>query len=785
MGKKVEIKRASDWVAKIGRDGNEFAHYTENLRDAILAEAANIEFGVHGIYEGTPGVARRRISDDGIGMDIKVLHEVYSDISVTGTTRDFEITLGTDGLAEIKTVVASSSGDKYHSRNGTGSRASCEVFNRMGTVTVSFSAGTALMTWMYRDIHGEIQMRCWDHEGRYKHIIEPYSEPDVLTKSDLQEDVDFAHLLLMVTGKVTTSEDANRYIASMSDSDEIDNPFGGIEWDGDVIPAWIANRYDEETGLWMRADGTPAHGTIKVLLGNTPWDHTALNGDPAFLNEAAYTLSSGFGNRFWFDLRPWNVVVQAVREGAREGYPDFTLVGHGETVFRLDGGSFTPGYAKPSGRTQHGAYGIRTKADEVEYQTVIDIGKYGQAILIVRKDAGASGTWQTNRRGVVNVVYGNEVFGLYDSSNQDTQEIVFRNMGIPVYSETSGRVSVFLMLPRASETTEGIFQPLARDRIKWSGREDLPLHGDDGIFKAVANALPQEFVDHLEASVISKHKAVEITAKFKNLVSKSKALAAEGARLLSGETGSTVPGLIETEGGEEPGTVAGSQGKSGDTERPVCPECGLKIHAEDCSRKPKPSVGGCGGTDGPTVKLVPDADGKSRGRKSRVKVKSSAEVLVDIDPNPPKFKWEDVAADSDAPEFPVVYTAGVALPDTGRFVINRNHKMVKRLYGVANGAKRDPLDTVRVTEEWIEQNLAEALFGQISASGQDLYTDPVKGRQIRSYGDLSTALNDPEPWRLVTGMLYMQQESLKGYVKRNAAAPHGTRTKPKLVTKES
>ena len=777
MGKDMSIKNPGHVLDGLSRDGREFGHVTENLRDALLNGAKSVEFRIQGLAIDKPCVARRAIADDGDGMSEATLLDVYHDFSVTGTSRDFNVTLDDDGNVHVDTepVIIT---DPAHERRGVGGRASLLGWNPFGVVTVTIHKGVARMTHMFKTLSGKPQMREWFNEetGARESITTPYIEPELLTRGDLLADRDFTRVLLVRSGVVSTPEEADRLVHTLSEDGGIDNPMRGTEWDGEVIPKWIMEDFGDDD-LAYRADGSLAHGTVKVLLGQGPTDSTALTGDPAFPNEATYSKYNGAGNQFWLDLTNQEVRITTMttkpRADTRVWYDII-----GKDKHRFESGSLSTN--KPSGRLQVGSYGVRVNPTSdnpkpIVGRWVLDLGKFGRALLLFQDDRSRSSDtmWGTTRKGVIGVVYGNEIHSL-GSDSVETSSFAFTNMGIPVVGNAKDRVSVFLFLPRATDTVEGVFQASARDRLKWTGRSDsLPIAE---INQAVVNELPESFLALVSGGTdddtVDYDKA-EIKRAFKS----SKTMTETGRESMTPKVkrGAAAPdenpALLDDDhvGDEKSGTEIGRQGTPGDTERPVCPLCGQKIHAVDCPNKPEGSGGAGGGTKGVVRALSPEEKGKRTGRVSRAHRVSSAPTPVTepemerVLPNPPKItfvKADELPRDHDH-YLPVIYTQPhTLLPDTGIMVVNRDHATVERIFGIARSYRRSATFTEKATEDWIRTKLTDVVFGMLSLDGQE--HDSMDREKFLLKKAAARMAANQELWLGVLASLFLQERSLKG-----------------------
>lgn len=783
MGYGMQFKNPEALLDGMARDGREFGHLTENLRDALLNGAQAVEFGIAGLEDQTRTcVARRYIADDGTGMDEDTLTTAYANVGETGTSHDFDVTLAEDGAVSVETVEVGAL-DQRHMRRGIGGRASLSRWNPLGVVTVTVHEGVARTTWMFRTIEGQIQMREWSDEGKRTIFVDPYEEPAVLTYDDIMVDKPFSRSLLVRSGVVANQDEADDLIAEMDEEDVIDNPFAGTDW-ADVLPDWLVASWDDD-GLAYRADGALAHGTIKVLLGEHPWSSTAITGDPDFPNEAIPTKYNGAINASWLDLRPWDVRVWTmvdetrVKDTSRPLHLWYDIKGYSER-YHLDSGQPRK-TASPSGRRQLGALAQRTREELVDLVEVIDLGKYGQALVVVakHKDAinaktgkpiGVSGGYDATRRdGMVAVVYGNELHGLGDNDKLQPEDYQYRNMGVPTSNAFHRRVSIILFMPRATDTTEGVFQAFARDSIKWSGLDRLPLGGEHGVNNAVTNSLPEALhaLAHVDGAVDEDYVVDQKRYQhLKSLLRLDPATAGGSAASKSTST-SDGPGLVETKNGTEPGTAAGPHGEPGE-ERQPCPECGLKIHAPDCSLKPATTGGGS--TRGKLHRLRPDEKGLLTGRKSRARVKSPDDETETVSLDPPFVEFLDSPVEADDGRWPVSWDKGKLGPKTGTINVYRHHAAIEALFKAARKAKRQDDETDVFARRWISRRLSDGLMGTLALAEIKL-DHRTKGKLDQfKLDDLASQLTHKEWWVVLVASMLADQESLIAYIRANAAA---------------
>lgn len=792
MGALMKILNTGTVVDGFARDGREFGHVTENLRDALLNGAQNVEFRIQGLALDRECVARRVIADDGTGMTQAVLGNVYSNLSITATDTDFDVTLNPDGTVTVGTepVIIT---DSEHQRRGFGGRASNIGWNPFGVATITIHQGVARMVWMYRGFGGNPEMREWDEDGVKRSIIRPYTEPLLLTYEDLMVDKSFSKMLLVTGGIAVDEANAIALLDQMGYGDVIDNPLAGTEWDGpDVLPRWIVDHYDDH-GLARRAGGALAHGTVKVLLGRSPYDSTAMTGDPAFIGEAEYSKYNGAANPFWLTLEPWNINIWVLTADPnrqdvlrREGYK---LRGYPNEV-RLDSGRIDA--TEPSGRRQWGALGLREKPspelpDPIAYRAVLDLGQYGKALLLLRnrtniggKEIGFSNFYGSSREGVVAVVYGNELHGMI-KDDLTTPTGVFTNMGIPMNDKTQvepktgskvSLVSLFLFLPRQTATTPGVFQASARDRLKWSGRSaGLPMSGNGGINQAIAEALPEDFRRLIAPSDDEKITlSGEFLKRVRNLYKAAgdNATAGAAAVVAATRTALIAAGSVDA---IHPGTAVGDQGKPGNNERPACEECGRKIHAPDCSRKRETSGGGCGGTRPVFKKLDEEDAGVLTGRKSRAKVTPNADGPVPelIPPEAPAIRFVK-GPPGDNAGMPIHYDRpGRPFPDTGTILINEDHVAVSQLVGLAAKCGRDMDGTIRATHTWIKQQLVAVTLGVFALHDKPL-TKGASEPTVQTPVDLiDNILVKDETWFMALSAMYFNDASLRSYITQHVA----------------
>lgn len=821
MGLEVGVKNTGRLADLISFDGREFGSLHENLRDALLAESAIVQFGIIGLEnlagDPTPRVAKRAIFDDGTGMDENTLRNVYFWLSETGTKLGFDLTVDeVEKKINISVAVAKYLG-KMHERRGIGGRVTLTRWNPLGVVTVTIHKGIARMVQMYRTLEGKIEMRTWYEEGIKTPIVDPYGEPELLTYDDIHADLPYARRLLFASGMAANEDAADAIIKAMGADDGLPNPMADYDWES-VVPEWIGT-LNEDDGLWYRHDGTLAHGTIKILLGDKVTDSTALTGDPMFPNEAIASRYNGAISSAWLDLSEWDVRVWAITpetDGDKAGdnkksHNWFKLVGHGDKQFRLDSGKPND-RAMPSGRRQLGSLAYRVSDPKAVLHTeILDLGKYGTAFLVVNDPKHPGGGFEaTSRRGTVAMVYGNELHGLSDTDKLTPSDYQYRNMGISTMTKVEGKdgkmvdlykfVSIYIIAPLATDTEEGIFQEMARDNLKWSGRDKLPLAGEGGINAAIQQAFSDDFIalfhsDSADTAVTS------VSAERYQHIADLRAEAAKGG---ADKVESEIPTLGEkpkpTLAEDPAGTETGSKIVPGTehVERPDinCDKCaGIKLHEPKCPNRRAGGGGGGGGTVGTFTKIDPSADGAEIGRKTRARKHPTPSVPTKVTLLPPHIEFVDTPLKGNDDEldatWPVVWEhpASGLKPSTeaghegetstGTIYVYRHHLAVQTCFAIGKKAKRSEKDTIEAVEMYIKVKLADMLIGSLSMA--DLNMNTVKGKKPEAKLTLTQVADmalDTAQWFIAVSSISADEKALTSFVTANSAVKR-TRRAPK------
>jgi hypothetical protein len=775
----MRLKNSHRLIDGIARDGREFGHMTENLRDALLNGARRVEFGIMGLSDPTAVcVARRVIADDGDGMGKSTLGDTYAAFGETATKYDFDVQLDADGNVTTD-VVEVGEIDQMHARRGVGGRASLSQWNPLGVVTVTVHQGVANMVWMFRSIEGVPEMREWSDFGKRAKVQPPYAEPAELSFDDIRIDRSFARMMLVRGGLVGTEDDADEFIETFGEDEVMDNPFYGIDWQ-DAVPQWVVHHWGED-GLAYREDGELAHGCVKILLGENLQHSTAITGDPAFPNEAVPTRYNGALTAAWLDLSQWEVKVwtmvkfdptKTVRSDPTKTEGDkhvpYQLHGHAGH-YKLDGGK-PRDRSEISGRIQRGAYGMRTHGGRAAYQTVLDLGQYGNAALIVSGSEKSSSYDASRTDGALAVVYGNELHAIANSGKLQGEGYQYRNMGISTKGGFEKRVSLFFFLPRATDHSQGVFQALARDSLKWTGMDRLPLTDEAGIYAAVRDALPDDFLELMNGEATASEYKVD-QSRYKHLESLLNAGKAEGKGATSAPTSEVSVG-IEQPTGTITGVDAGPQGAPGDTPRTPCPLCGLVVHADDCKNKPAPRIRTSDVPTGSKLrrrKVAPDETGTLTARKSRAKA-HVGEIKPDhVELQAPDIDWSDEPVDGDE-RVPVTWvargeTALTEKGDTGTIVIWRQHLAVKAIFKEGEKAGRDKDETEAVVREWIGRNLTDGLMGMLALAERDL---GVKRMTRVDLEEMIERLGQTDLWLMLVASLFADTASLASHIKGTA-----------------
>lgn len=824
MGIAVGVKDTGGLADLISYDGREFGWMHENLRDSILNGAKNVEFGIIGLRglreDPSPRIAKGTIADDGDGMAESILRNVYFWVTATGTPNTFDVCIDSEKKSVlVKAVPIVGTPDKRHARRGIGGRVTLSRWNPLGIMTITFQGGVARQVQMFRTIEGKIEMRQWYNDGYTTPIRDVYNEPAYLDYDEVHADRPFMRRLLIAADLAETETQADDIIDAMEPDDTLPNPLHGFNW-RDEVPEWIGV-YDEDKGMWAAPDGGPAHGTIKILLGTKVTDSTALTGDPNFPNEADADKRNGAINESWLDLSSWNVRVWAI-EKVRPRKTSFELVGH-KGRYSLDEGQ-PNNKTLPTGRPQLGSLAYRLgDPDALLHTESVKLGKYGTAFVVVVDPAKAGATFgATSRHGTISFVYGNELHGISESGKLTPADYQYRNMGIPtlatiefttmesekgkdgkVVKDKDGKtirvpktktdelykyVSVYIVPPLATDTTEGVHQPLARDTLKWSGKDKMPMGGDDGINAAVRNGLSDDFWALFAAASGVTAKTSVPQHRYKHL-RKLAAKAAEGEPAAPSTSAPAAPGtkpaLVEDPTGEHTGTKIEPTRPSGPhvTHRDPCPECGqVGPHAEGCTRKEARTPGG------PFVKLDPDEKGRLTGRTSKAKSGSPTPPPVSVEILPPRVEFKDTPtvhndAGDPAPEFPVAWEITGRLEpnadgevETGVIYVYRHHLSVQMCFTAGRDPKRSEADVEEAVKGFIERGLADGLVSMLSTAELNLNAGKKPEKKLSLAVTVAQIGSSPVNWLLLVNSLSADEKAVKDYVRAHAALKRGKRT---------
>ena len=148
---KINIVGASTWVNRMFEACGNYQWAREFLRNALEADAKNIEFGIEWQAVASLGVYRRTIIDDGCGMSADELREFFS-------------TLGA-GAKKIGGV---------HDNFGVGAKIASLPWNPNGVVVISYKDGRASMIWIALDSEtGDYELEEFSVDGELSCVIDP------------------------------------------------------------------------------------------------------------------------------------------------------------------------------------------------------------------------------------------------------------------------------------------------------------------------------------------------------------------------------------------------------------------------------------------------------------------------------------------------------------------------------------------------------------------------------------------------------------------------------------
>jgi hypothetical protein len=324
-----------------------------------------------------------------------------------------------------------------HENFGIGAKVTLLPWNREGLVVISYKDGVASMIRLaYDDDENEYGAYVWITENEY---------------GDPEQTV------------VISPED-----------------FGIPEWGVvDFGAIW------KQIPFWQSRTVPPEHGTIVMLVGNTPLEDTIL-GDPDRPEERAVHFPAAYLNtRIWDVPDGMTITVDVPVSPERTKWPrqepeSIDLIGHSGVTRRPVRGAY---------HYIHNVGGKVVASSEMEDEEPVDLGHNVDANWYLREVGGRPNPYGP-RDGMVAVLYDNE---LYDISHEQWR---FRQFGIP-WKEVQ-RDTYIVLEPPASDGEErhGVYPLGGRDALNLYGGKPLPF-GEWGI--EFAQHLPNAIQERLQA----------------------------------------------------------------------------------------------------------------------------------------------------------------------------------------------------------------------------------------------------------------------------------------------
>jgi hypothetical protein len=245
------------------------------------------------------------------------------------------------------------------------------------------------------------------------------------------------------------------------------------------IPEWGIVDFGaiwKQIPFWASGSEPPAHGTVVLLVGNSPLDDTIL-GDPDRPGEATPHFPAQYLNTRIWDVPDdmtitCDVPVSPDRNNWPRRQPDAVdLIGKSGVTRRPIRGAH---------HYIHNVGGKVVASSEMEDEETVDLGKNVEAEWYLREVDGRPNPYGP-RDGMVAVLYDGE---LYDISPEQWR---FRQFGIP-WKEVQ-KDTYIIVVPPASDGTQdhGVYPLGGRDALNVYGGKQLPF-GDWGI--AFAQNLP-------------------------------------------------------------------------------------------------------------------------------------------------------------------------------------------------------------------------------------------------------------------------------------------------------
>jgi hypothetical protein len=640
-------------------DGRAFQHQQELHRDSALNGGTIAVFDIErqALTRATHKAARRMEWDDACGMDDGPFRNVFGKISLSATLMASPY-LGPDP------------DPRYHARKGHGGRATTVVFNGYGFVTITIFDGVGRMMWWFRKLDGKYALRDLPIfesdvllDGVTDFVVPPYVEPNWI---DYDNDPDFAEVLISLGMEEGEDGEGSRVVR---------NPEAGLDWRQVPLQHAVLIGSPAGKGKQMADDftvvsngvmdtvifekgGLPAHGTAKIMLGESPNDDTALTGDPYFREERSPDEYAS-----WLHQHLWEMPVETYVWGL---FP--RIKGQAHSTFKLEVPDPETGttVTKQFAAQQRQSLGVEEHffgpldptnpfgREYIEWQSKpLKVDEHGTMlkVTVVKDDTpGLNTNWKASgRQGFIGGIYNNEVYEV------DQSPALYRSFGIG--KDLKDR-TFFIFTPpiadgRPATYHEGVFNDGPRSGIQWfPGSVKLhrlyPKWADNYLFiepdeiKAMKSAnAPQATVEDPEFRKRYSELFNEVADAFRSAANTNPATGRKRPRKARPEwmkdpDAEAEPAYIEGRD-SEPMTDEGIQGAPGDNKRPPlnCDLCNpdddpdIHFHDPDCPNKPEPKDNWeDSGTKGDNRKGRRDKDGKILGGESKAKVR-------------PKIKRED------------------------------------------------------------------------------------------------------------------------------------------------
>lgn len=660
MSHDVKYENTEQALQDAHDDGRAFQHQQELHRDASLNGATIAVFDIErqALDRSTHRAARRMVWDDGTGMSDDTFRNVFAKISMSAT-------------AMTSPYLGPDPDPRWHSRKGHGGRATTVTFNGYGFVCLTVQDGQGRMMWWFRKLNGKPALRDLPLfesgtmlDGMTDFIVPPYIEPEWI---DYDNDPEFAEVLISLGMEEGEDSDGSRVVR---------NPEFGLDWRQLPLqyavvasPAGKGRQIADSFSVLSdgtidrvlyEKDGQDAHGTTKVMLGETPNDDTAVTGDPYFREERSPDSYASWLHQHLWDMPittfVWNLFPRTT--GDKHTTWDLEILDpQGNAVTQM----FSAQVRHPLGVREH-FFGPGGSYIEWQSQPIqVDASGTTVTVTVLKDDTpGLHTGWAASgRQGFIANIYNNELY------ERESSPAWYRNHGIG--RDLKDRIFFVYTPPiadgREATYSEGVYNDSSRSEIQWfPGSGDVRrmmsdwaenyMFAEPDEIKAMKSAnAPQASVDDVEFRKRFSELFQDVTSALRS--------AAQGVAGPTKRSRKTKPEWMRSKETEQeqahiegrddiPMTDEDVQGLPGDNVRPPlnCELCNpnddpdIFFHEDGCPNK-RPSSGG-GGTKGKHVKGRADPDGPLRGGPSKAKVRPKIErkdkkkplpdTQVDFDP---------------------------------------------------------------------------------------------------------------------------------------------------------